>query len=576
MSKINRLDILIMVIITLIFGVVSFWNLGDMNAPKTAWAPNVGDVVVISLPENTHISRIQYFLGARTDKNLEIALSDDGEIWCEQPLIVRLTNVFAWSNIAMDDVASYIRLRGSSNELFILEMAIRDYNDNIVQVQVDEAGQALFDEQHLVPLMNTFMNSTYFDEIYHPRTAYEFIHQMDVLEWSHPPLGKAIIACGVLIFGMNPFGWRFMGTLFGVLMLPLLYIFAKHMFKHPFWATFATLLFAADFMRFAQTRLATIDTYIVFFVIAMYYYMYKYISEDFTGAKPAKLYVPLALSGLTMGLGIASKWPGVYAAIGLAIIFFIHLVQAYLQARRNDSIPQFGNRSLKIIAWCLLCFVAIPVLVYGLSYIPFIRTPGREGLSGIWENQMQMFNYHANLDATHGYSSLWWQWPLMTRPILYYARTMPDGLKSGISSFGNPLVWYVGVLAFFYTAWEALKQIWNSFNLQFKFPNVINSKVPLFITIGALAQFLPWIPVTRVVFIYHFFPVVPFLILATTYMFKRFADAKLHHKYITPVVYLLAAFVLFIMFYPVLAGVPVSEEYVSLFLRWLSSWVLVI
>jgi dolichyl-phosphate-mannose--protein O-mannosyl transferase len=63
-----------------------------------------------------------------------------------------------------------------------------------------------------------------FDEVYHAKTAYEYIRKVLPDEDTHPPLGKAIIALGIQIFGMTPFGWRFMGILFGILMLPLLYV----------------------------------------------------------------------------------------------------------------------------------------------------------------------------------------------------------------------------------------------------------------------------------------------------------------------------------------------------------------
>ena len=69
------------------------------------------------------------------------------------------------------------------------------------------------------------------------------------------------MSLGILLFGMTPFGWRFMGTLFGVLMLPLLYIFLKNLFGKRAVAACGTILFAADFMHLTKTRIGTIDTY---------------------------------------------------------------------------------------------------------------------------------------------------------------------------------------------------------------------------------------------------------------------------------------------------------------------------
>jgi dolichyl-phosphate-mannose--protein O-mannosyl transferase len=65
---------------------------------------------------------------------------------------------------------------------------------------------------------------------------------------------------------MNPFGWRIVGTIFGIFMLPLLYVFAKRLFRNTKSSAFACFLFAADGMHFAQTRIATVDVYGVFFI----------------------------------------------------------------------------------------------------------------------------------------------------------------------------------------------------------------------------------------------------------------------------------------------------------------------
>lgn len=127
-------------------------------------------------------------------------------------------------------------------------------------------------------------------EIYHARTAYENIEGVYPYEISHPPLGKLIIAIGIELFGMTPFGWRFSGVLFGVLMLPVLYMLLKRMFGSTDICACATAIFAFDFMHFSQTRLATIDTYAVFFILLMYLFMYMYI----TGGRKRDL----ALSGL--------------------------------------------------------------------------------------------------------------------------------------------------------------------------------------------------------------------------------------------------------------------------------------
>ena len=85
--------------------------------------------------------------------------------------------------------------------------------------------------------------------------------KLPVYETTHPPLGKDLIMVGIALFGMTAFGWRFAGTLFGVLLVPLAWCFVRRLTRKPWAAVTAGVLLALDFMRFSQSRLATIDVY---------------------------------------------------------------------------------------------------------------------------------------------------------------------------------------------------------------------------------------------------------------------------------------------------------------------------
>ena len=163
------------------------------------------------------------------------------------------------------------------SEADIYEFGIRNISGE--NVTVPNNSHEWFDEQDMLPDKISYKNSTYFDEIYHVRTAYEHLHGAEPYEITHPPLGKILIAIGIKIFGMTPFGWRFMGTLFGIMMLPLMYAFAKRIFGNSFIAAAAMLLMTFDFMHFTQTRIATIDSFAVFFIMLMYYFMYIYYED---------------------------------------------------------------------------------------------------------------------------------------------------------------------------------------------------------------------------------------------------------------------------------------------------------
>jgi hypothetical protein len=572
-SPVTRFDIIAIAVIMAAYSFIALYNLGDMAAPESSEVITRRSTT-IDLGESRTISEINFFLGEKhlhDNCTLEIGLSDNPNI-IDNTFVVSSGSVFAWNTQVINESARYITLSAPEDEIPVRELAVRGAENQIIPVV---SGSALFDEQSLIPEHISFRNSTYFDEIYHARTGYEFLHKISVYEWTHPPLGKIFIAAGIKLFGMNPFGWRIAGTMFGIFMIPIIYIFSKRIFKHSWLSAVTCLLFTFDFMHFAQTRIATIDVYVTFFIILMYYYMYKYYAMNFYDTPFKKTLIPLALSGLFMGLGIACKWTGIYAASGLAVIFLITIfyrrLREYYAARANPRgetngikhqhiINSFIPLTIKTILFCLIFFIAVPLIIYIAAYIPFMRC-NNTGFAGIIKNQTDMYTYHGHtvLNSTHSYSSRWYEWPIMARPIWYFSGTVSPKIKEGISSFGNPAVWWVGIAAFIYMVYLAA----------FK-----KDKNALFLVIAYMAQLIWWMPITRLTFIYHYFPCVPFIVLMIGYsilcLYKKYPSLKNISFVYTGIVILL-----FAMFYPVLSGMPVSVQYVKTFLKWFSSWVLI-
>ena len=364
-------------------------------------------------------------------------------------------------------------------------------------------------------------------------------------EITHPPLGKAIIGLGIKLFGMTPFGWRFSGTLFGVLMLPLLYYFAKKLFGGRITPAACMILMATDFMHFVQTRIATIDTYAVFFILLMYLYMYLFVSEGRLR--------DLALCGVSFGLGAASKWTCFYAGAGLAVIWALWVI-------REARAGRLGLRGfVKNALFCVVFFILLPGLIYYLSYIPYGVAQGktnllsRDYLNIVLDNQRYMFNYHSQLVATHPYSSHWYQWLLDIRPILYYLDYLADGRTVSFGAFVNPVLCWGGLLALFVLGYLAAAR---------------RDKVSAFILLGYLAQLLPWVLVPRLTFAYHYFPCTVFLALALGRCFDLMERNVRYGKLYVDGFALLSTAV-FVLFFPVLAGIPVGR---SILRSWLPTW----
>ena len=317
--RFDRRDALILALITLLYALVAFRNLGNTRSPES-FVPMEGRSVVLTLPEGAEAETLQLFPGVGIG-GYAIETSPDGEHFTE---LTRFEQnhvaVLKWDSLPLADALRpirYLRIACTNGNPWLGEVAVRDVADALLPLQ-SEAPE-LIDEGDTVPERSDFMNSSYFDEIYHARTAWEHLHGVWPYEISHPPLGKEILSLGILLFGMTPFGWRFSGTLFGVLMLPVMYLLLKRLFGGRWVPALGTIVFATDFMHFVQTRIATIDTYGVFFILLMYYFLLLWLEEESPWA--------LALCGLSFGLGAASKWTGLYAGAGLAVLWAAHWVR---------------------------------------------------------------------------------------------------------------------------------------------------------------------------------------------------------------------------------------------------------
>ncbi|MDL2289157.1 glycosyltransferase family 39 protein [Clostridia bacterium OttesenSCG-928-F22] len=586
-------DRLLMWGLTLIYALISFVNLGSTNVPETYWRSSLnGDYAVLQFEQEFDVKQIRYYGGivGHNDQEFSVQALKDGEYEEVVRVSQKNGNMYNWVFVAAEFKTDSVKLLAKTSNVWLNELAfITPEGESIPYTVIqsnsfEQRGESdaahLGDEQGTVPYAPSFMTGMYFDEVYHARTAYEHYTGMSPYELSHPPLGKVFIMGGVAAFGMNPFGWRFVGNLFGIAMVPLMYMLGKLLFKKSGYAFMAAFLFAFDFMHFAQTRIATIDSYGVFFIIAMFYFMYKFYSTtNYNLGKLPRQLVPLGLCGIMFGLGAASKWICIYAGAGLAVMLFTYVYKRYKEYKYakahidtvseqdrpllEEVISKFKSNTAITGIFCVVFFIVIPIAIYLASYIPYTMvTEGMSyGLSDIWQNQQFMFSYHSKLTAGHPFASQWWEWPLMFTPIWYYkGEYLPQGVTASISSFGNPAVWWIGFAAII---------ILIILVIQGKF----KKDTGIFLVMCGLAtNFLPWVIVTRATFIYHYFATVPFMVFAIVYCFKYFEKKSSKVKKVR-YVYMAIVLVLFLMYYPILSGMPVSVEYARL-LRWFPGWTL--
>ena len=450
-KKFNKIDFLWMMVLTAIFAIVVFLNLGSTKAPKTylEMATDQNNELILEFGKETKISKIEVFLGYKGKRSYDISIkSKDDQEWRMISKDHIIQSVFAWNEILIDQNLAKLEIKLKDEDARIHEIICFDQNGKIIKPINYKKYSNLFDEQSMYPETLTYYEQTMFDEVYHARTAYEFLHTLSIYENTHPPLGKILISFGIALFGMNPFGWRFICAMAGVLMIPLLYLWAHLMFGRTKYAVYTTVLIQTLFMNLTLSRIATIDILVALFVMGMFAAMFGYVKclqqkEDFK-----KQMLWLLMSGCFMALSVSTKWTGVYAAGGIAILFFVNFFD---HIKELDQSTLKINYMMKTFFFFFFCFIVIPGTVYILSYIPFAKVYTNKNLiQNALSNAQLMLSYHSKTVFDHPYSSQWYEWLIDKRPLLDSYSVYKDGGISTVATFINPLICFGGLIAFFY------------------------------------------------------------------------------------------------------------------------------
>jgi hypothetical protein len=162
-------------------------------------------------------------------------------------------------------------------------------------------------------------------------------------------------------------------------------------------------------------------------------------------------------------------------------------------------------------AWAAASIVALPLVVYVVSYIPwalidghqigFGWPPGHNGQSLV-DLTKQMYDYHNGLRATHPASSPWWAWPFDLKPVWFYQGSFANDTAASIYDAGTYVIWWLGVPAMAFAAFQAFRR--RSLGLAL-------------ISIAFACQWLAWARIDRATFQYHYYAALPFLLLAAAY-----------------------------------------------------------
>jgi predicted membrane-bound dolichyl-phosphate-mannose-protein mannosyltransferase len=410
-----------------------------------------------------------------------------------------------------------------------------------------------------------------FDEVYHARTAQEYLRDIDPYEWTHPPLAKLAISLGIRLFGMHGFGWRLPSLVAGGLALAVFFVLARRMLGTRRPALLATLLLGLDGVFWVQSRVAMTNIHVLLFMLVASWCVW-----EFTRRGQERWLVGAAAA---LGASLATRWSSLYAGLWLAAWVAIWVIGFERPRRPVKDIVALALRTT--LSWTL-----IPAMVYLLCYIPYYGAHAhsvQEWLTRLWELQQRMWGYHANLHASHSYACPWWQWPLMLRPTWYYFHDWKNGTISGIVCLGNPTLWWASVPALAATAVLAVRRRWTA---------------GAFLALMGFGMWLPWAVQPRsLTFMHYMFETMPFAAIAIAALVFELGERlrlvgptpapegaspeatgpvvswfQNPHPLLLPSLYGLATVLLFAWFYPLWTGLPVVQTFYRAHI-WLRTWI---
>ena len=425
-----------------------------------------------------------------------------------------------------------------------------------------------------------------FDEIYFAVFAHDDLKGIQYFD-PEPPLAKLIIGSGEWLtgwfratflgasgdyadLGFNTFGWRIMSCIFGTLCVPLMYLLAWRLWPDHLFALAAGVLTCFDGLFFIQSRIGMIDTFAIFFILLAYLvFLLHWQSRT---ARESLL--TLAATGIVLGLAIATKWIALAALASMLFLLLMRVVVRSLDVQFegpsgiwswgrsvfSGSIIPGGAPGYAYANLLAVSFFLTPAVIYVMSWFPFFARGQFHTLGDLWSYQVQAYEYHAHLTATHPYGSPWYSWPFLFRPVAYYYETGGLGsdqftgrpLVAGMADLGNPWIWWTSIPALFSMPYFLLRYR--------SFPAAV-------ILLGFITQYLPWSRITRVLFLYHMFGGLIFMILALAFVLAWMARSEVavagpssifSLRYLA-YAHLAVAVLLFFYFYPVWTGLPVSD-----------------
>lgn len=364
-----------------------------------------------------------------------------------------------------------------------------------------------------------------FDEVYFGNFARAYFTHENYFD-IHPPLGKLMIAGIAKIGGANIakedfsqigqsydardlFILRLLPAIFSVLFVLLIYLLVLRLTNFPIAAFVSGIMILFDNSIIVQSRIALLDIFLLFFGFLAIYLLL--IQQGKTGKIKWLLII---LSGISLGACYSIKWTG------LSMVFMAGLLALY-QLFKNKNWKEFIAKLFMIYAISFIFYAAVFVIHFSLLTKP---GPGDAYMAQDFKNKPfaqkfyelneKMFIYNKSITKEHPFQSKWYQWPKNQKPVFYWQKTATEqAQKQEIWLMGNLIVWLLASLSVIIGTLMVL------IKLLFKKPEDFSLFIPSFLIAGWLANFLPFIPISRPLFMYSYFLALIFSVILFAYLF---------------------------------------------------------
>ena len=418
-----------------------------------------------------------------------------------------------------------------------------------------------------------------FDEVFYPVFAFNYLEDKNFFS-VHPPLGSYLLSLGIYLYHLlpwteaisfgitdiediNPLAFRWVSALSGVMLIYVGYKLALEIFNQRGFALLVALFLTLDGSLLVDSRFGLINIFFSLFgLMAMLFFI--------KGIKGNSLSY-FALAGFLLGAAVSVKWNGLgFWLSGLLLTLQFFILHKYITHHRDmkEVITIFHLKALGLV-------FLFPFAVYLAFWLPDLL----HNNSNLIDQHSQMISYHfENTDQkSHPYSSPWYTWPMMIRPIAYF---FESGAQSGsiiidvelfkaIHLFPNPALNFFSLIAVVILSLKWIGYLSESLgNRKIRDELYLSS----FILFGFYANFLPWSLASRSTFIYHYQPAAIFSFFALAYFIYRLMQRNTFETLLLYSFTLVLILLSSIYWLPIQLGLEISDE--SFYSKmWLDSWI---